>query len=390
MRELEAESLSEYHVGLLLLSLSSSLRKVSVSFRSTSPGSVTFPDVLGSFLEDVVLTAERLETLSLSADHALERGHLLYIQRLTSLVEIGLSDFFVLDEIVLQMLSTMPTLQVLTGGVLRLGTSESLRFKDGFRALDNLAIKGTYTDLCKVLTALTEFKLHSLTLKFTNSDGQFAAVLAHLPNTLTQYASTFCAPLDPATMSIMDLVQPLMSKLPNLNDFGFFADKSPLSVTNDDLVHLGDAWPHLTHLRIEQSPTDSNLQDARRPNISGLIELARRCPKLKTISLPELDASRPAEPRATPFLGHRLKHLFFQSASVVPALALNEAAVAINMIFPHLELHEMRPRPNLPVGVNAQWAHIWGTLEIMRWGRRDYILYENGCDSAVPEVSEMP
>ena len=73
MRELEAESLSEYHVGLLLLSLSSSLRKVSVSFRSTSPGSVTFPDVLGSFLEDVVLTAERLETLSLSADHALER-----------------------------------------------------------------------------------------------------------------------------------------------------------------------------------------------------------------------------------------------------------------------------------------------------------------------------
>ncbi|PIL32741.1 hypothetical protein GSI_04856 [Ganoderma sinense ZZ0214-1] len=308
------------------------------------------------------------------------------------MVKMVFGDSFILDEVILRALSIIPTLQVLTGGTIRLGTSEVLNFGDGFCALGSLTLKGASTDLCTVLNDLPRSKLYSLTLSFTNSDGQFAAVAAHLPDTLTQYASTFCAPLGSDPMAVMDLIKPLLSKMPMLDDFRVVAEKSALSVANDDLILLGDAWPHLTRLTIRQCTTGprSNLPDARRPlNVSGLAELARRCPKLTMLSLPELDASKPAEPRPAPFLGHRLKQLCFQGASSAPARALNEAAVAINIMFPHLELHEMQPRAKCPAKVDAAWAHIWNTLEIMRWGRRDYILSERGCESAVPEVPEM-
>ena len=382
-----------------MLLLCPSLREVSISFKPGPSGGGTLPDIVGPLLENLALTAPKLTFLCLFGDHPLDRKNLLYLDRFTSMVEMGLSDSFILDEAVLQGLSRIPTLEVLTGCSIRLegaDGAEALDFGDGFRALNNITLKGTSRDLFRVVAGLSKTALNSLSLEFTDSPSMdavgtpFNALAPHLPTTITQYNATFrAAALSPLPVALANLIHPLLSKMPKLNDFDLSAEKSSLSVTNDDLLRIGDAWPHLTRLSIEQSPTRSNLHDVRRPDVSGLAELAKRCPKLEMISLPELDASKPTEPRAVPFLGHRLKRLLFQSASIVPARALHEAAVAISIMFPHLELDDMQPRAYPPARVNTQWSHIWRTLEIMRWGRKYYELSESGCESTVPEVPEL-
>ncbi|KAI1785834.1 hypothetical protein LXA43DRAFT_1099781 [Ganoderma leucocontextum] len=178
-------------------------------------------------------------------------------------------------------------------------------------------------------------------------DSPFSAIPAHIPDRITHYVygRTFSAVLDPLPKSLADLLHPPLLLMPKRLSFDLTSEKSPLSVTNEDLLWLGDAWPHLDHINIGQSTSRFNLKT----------------------------------------------ELLFQSVSVAPPRVQHETAVAIDMMFPHLNLRSMRPGDRGSAR-SGPWVNIWKTpLEIMRRGRKNYVLSETGCKSAVPEVpSEMP
>lgn len=406
LRVLDAFFIMDLQVASLVLLLCPSLREVSVMFAEGPPGVDELSDVLGSVLQNLALIAPRLKKLSLLGNHSLHREHLFHLERFTSVRDIHLSHEFHLDGDVLQTLSKIPTIRHLNVAVrLRKGDKkEELDFGDRFHGLCNLELRGKHKDVADVFIAISAPRLDLLTLQFTNSlrvnalDSPFSAIVSHVPSTITHYSSAFCAALDPLPKSLIDLLHPLPSLLPKLVSFDLTSEKSPLSVTNHDLARLGDAWPHLEHLNVSHSMGRFNLKDVRRPDVWGLAALAQRCSELGMISLPELGVGKPSGPSSTdaepqrktiPFLEHRLRELLFQSITVSSTKAQHETAVAIDMVFPYLDLKKMRPGDRGTTR-SGPWVNIWKTLEIMRWGRRNRALPEGGCDSAVPEVPEMP
>ncbi len=387
------------HVAPLVLLLCPSLREVAISFDETPSGGGHLSDVLGSVLQNLALTAPHLKELKLLGNHSLGREHLLYLERFISIQDICLSHHFYLDDAILQALSEIPTIRHLFVAVRlgRGGRKEALDFGDRFHGLRNLELRGTHKDVSDVVAAMSAPRLDLIALEFTDSpsmNAPFSAIAPHIPDTITGYSCTFSAALDPLPKSLADLLDSLPSRMPKLVSFDLTSEKSPLSVTNDDLARLGDAWPLLRHFTIRQSADRFNLEGVRRPHVSALAALAKRCPKLKTLNLPELDIAKPTGANTNnaipiPLLDHRLKELLFQSISISPTKAQHEAAVAIDMMFPHLDLRTMRPgyRGATKSGV---WVNMWKTLEIMRWGRKNRALADGGCESAVPEVPEMP
>ncbi|KAI1788313.1 hypothetical protein LXA43DRAFT_1025821 [Ganoderma leucocontextum] len=402
LRVLDAYDITDRQVAPLLLVLCPSLRDVAISFEGGRSGSGALPDIMGSVLQTLALTAPQLKVLNLLGDHSLDREHLLYLGRFTSIQEIVFGHQFQFDETVLHSISKIPTLRDLTIAVRlqRLGRGETraLDFGGGFRGLRSLGLRGKSKDLSAVVVAISAPGLEWLTLDFVDSVGvnslevPLADIASHIPDTIAHYSCTFCAPLSPLPVALADLLQQLLSKMPNLVAFNLLSEKSPLSVTNNDLVRVGDAWPKLDHLNIRQWANRYNLKVVRRPTVSGLAQLAMRCPKLEDVSLPELDISKAAEPRGIPFLDHRLKELLFQSVSNAPQGAQHEAAVAIDMVFPHLMLHRMRPAPAVggSTRTSTPWVNVWKTLQLMRLGRYNHMLRETGAESAVPKVPEMP
>ncbi|KAM5544976.1 hypothetical protein V8D89_001087 [Ganoderma adspersum] len=406
LRVLDAYDITDLQLTPLLLVLCPSLRDVAISFEGGRSGSAALPDIMGSVLQTLAQTAPQLKILNLLGDHSLDREHLLHLERFSSIQEIVFGNQFHFDEPVLHSISKIPTLRDLTIAVrlhrIGKGQTRMLDFGDGFRGLRNLALRGKSKDLADVVVAISAPALEWLTLDFVDSVGihtleaPLTAIAAHIPDTIVHYNSTFCAPLSPTPASLADLLQQLLSKMPNLVTFNLFSEETPLSVTNDDLVRIGDAWPQLYHLNVRQWTGRYNLGTVRRPTVAGLAELATRCPKLTDVSLPELNIGKAAahpdsEPRAIPFLDHGLKQLFVQSVSNAQQAAQHEAALALDMIFPHLELERMRPAVGGPATRPCtQWVNVWKTLQIMRMGRNNQLLRDRGAAGTVPKVPEMP
>ena len=409
LRVLDAYDLTDRQLTPLLLVLSPSLRDVAISFEGGRSGSAAFPDIMGSVLQTLTQTAPQLKILNLLGDHSLDREHLLHLERFSSIQDIIFGNQFYFDEPVLHSISKIPTLRGLTITVRlhRIGKGQTrvLDFGDGFKGLRNLALWGKSKDLSDVVVAVSSPALEWLALDFVDSLGihtleaPLTAIAAHIPDTIAHYSTTFCAPLSPTPTSLADLIEQLLSKMPNLATFDFFSDKTPLSVTNDDLVRIGDAWPQLHHFNVRQWTCRYNLGNVRRPTVAGLAELATRCPKLADISLPELNIGKAAaqlepdsEPCVIPFLDHGLKVLFVQSVSNAQQATQHEAALALDMVFPHLDLERMQPavgargalRPCTP------WVNMWKALQVMRMGRNNQLLRDRGAAGVVPKVPEMP
>ena len=79
-----------------------------------------------------------------------------------------------------------------------------------------------------------------------------------------------------------------------------------------------------------------------RPTLSGLVDLARRCPRLEASRVPLLDASVIPEKTAVPPLGHGLRSLLLNNIALPAAGSppYMEAATVLNRVFPSIDLEE--------------------------------------------------
>ena len=101
--------------------------------------------------------------------------------------------------------------------------------------------------------------------------------------------------------------------------------------------------------------------------LSGIIELARRCPALTTFHIPELDARTIPATSAVPVLGHGLH--FASIINIPPPKSLEvylKVATVLDRVFPAIDLDEAL-QSLYPWGNG--WAEVVSFLKAMRVGR---------------------
>ena len=162
---------------------------------------------------------------------------------------------------------------------------------------------------------------------------------------------------------LMDLLEPLLP-FANLEKVEFRLEEH-LPLRDADLERLSAAWPRMRILRIIQweSTADWQKLTLERPTIHGLIVLARGCPRLARLCIPDLDASALPVVDSIPRMGHGLLNLRVQN--IVGARdhkrQRDVAAVLDRLFNPRLKLQsrlkewELRgPRRNTPLLVDAE------------------------------------
>lgn len=148
------------------------------------------------------------------------------------------------------------------------------------------------------------------------------------------------------------------------------------ALTDDDLERMIEAWPELTQLHIPPSEQEIfHVHISRkipRPTMSSLIAFARRCPRLRELSLPEIELSTLPEQQDWPFVNHPL-HFLLVGFERDRDKCLRGAEF-IDRLFPSVRLRDPPPRENFRsisyVGRDEVPENVREYLEAMQIGRR--------------------
>ncbi|PIL32338.1 hypothetical protein GSI_05584 [Ganoderma sinense ZZ0214-1] len=173
----------------------------------------------------------------------------------------------------------------------------------------------------------------------------FIALCQHCDPTLIEhiYISVLHA-LTPRPSSLMDYAEPLMA-LRNMRSFHIYFRATDPSLCDDDILRIGAAWPRLASLRIAHVTGEYSQPDVAAPSLSAIVELARRCPALTSLRLPELDSRDLPVPRqsAVSPLGHGLRYLKIDSVRPPPPTSEShqvymDMATVLDLVFPSIDL----------------------------------------------------
>ncbi|PIL32771.1 hypothetical protein GSI_04888 [Ganoderma sinense ZZ0214-1] len=286
---------------------------------------------------------------------------LLCLSRFVYLESLHLSAFSILDEDLLLRLSNLKNLTQL-GATIALSDPAKhglLDLKDGFQRLTNLDLRLHCPPeyLPHFLLATSMPLMHELSLRLHHhpADGflaAFPALCRHVAphGTLTNLQIK----LGPFNARhgrgpppfLMDLLEPLLpfSTLEELE----FLFKEHLPLRDVDLARFARAWPCLRALVLLQS--NNTVADLRqpgtvavaRPTLNGLAALARGCPKLARLCLPDLDATvLPVQVDSVPGLLPHDRPLDLCIQNLVGAGDGERqlgVAEGLDRLFPHLKL----------------------------------------------------
>ncbi|OCH92363.1 hypothetical protein OBBRIDRAFT_886301, partial [Obba rivulosa] len=134
------------------------------------------------------------------------------------------------------------------------------------------------------------------------------------------------------TRSVLDVITPLL-KLHDLRsvdlDFPFWR----LTLCDEDVRAIGEAWPQLEQLRIDGSMRNS-------PSIDSLVCIATLCPMLTILTLPSIDPACTLLPAGHTDSSHNLKFLFVLSPNHPEwsDTITTEVAQALYHHFPYIDL----------------------------------------------------
>ncbi|KAM5544991.1 hypothetical protein V8D89_001102 [Ganoderma adspersum] len=110
-------------------------------------------------------------------------------------------------------------------------------------------------------------------------------------------------------------------------------------ILDSDLRALISAWPHLEVLFIwVRELRDPAFSTARPPTVTGLVELAKGCPRLRRVTLPALDVSVLPKASTLPREGHEGVRFLDMCALVKgDGVAVEDVARVLDRLFPCLE-----------------------------------------------------
>ena len=388
LRELLTYNIPVSETSILVAFISPTLRVLDISFElEEEEDSSVAPHVVGSLLHTLPLLAPDLEELTFEVDFSLSRrpntlsyGYLeSFVLYFTKLKTLSIRCAIPLDKKVLQLLSSIPTLQDLSCTIdFRISHTLAAGPRCTFQQLTDLHVSG-YLDHLAAFCYVSQFpSLASVTLQVTGTsvtrgpEGSFAAICERCnPASLTPFSIESLHPFFSNVLrpsSVMQYAKPLLA-FPNITSFHFYCFYIVPPVHDDDLVQLGGAWPRLESFRVSHLVGEYSLPGVSRPTLSGLIELARRCPRLDAFHIPELDVTVIPEKNAAPCTGHGARH--FTVKNVMPELPSKtymQVATVLDRVFPDIDLEYAWSVSEFD---GQEWKGILQFLEAMRVGREN-------------------
>ncbi|KAI1788334.1 hypothetical protein LXA43DRAFT_646274 [Ganoderma leucocontextum] len=385
LRELRAYDLDISEPSAFVILMSPTLRLLDIIFalEGEEEDCQIAPHVASSLLQTLPFMAPNLETYIYEVDISPSHGYIEAFRQFTRLKKLIIGESNLdLDEHALRILSTVPTLRDLSCTI-DFPSSSSLALPQRmFQQLTALDVTGYFDHLTAFIHACQLSNLARITLRIEQRPraGEpvdlFAAVCQCCnPASLTSLSVGIlyaAIPSEPRPKCLMEYFEPLLAisnmKLFQL-DFSFIMP----SINDDDLARFGAAWPQLSSFRVSNFHGKCSDPELARPSLSGLIELARRCPHLDSFRVPELDASVVPEKTAALPLGHGLRALETSHNVILPAplpdsessMHLEEVATVLNRVFPSIDLEGARERPRGDSDAQG-WHEILRLSEAMR------------------------
>ncbi|KAI1784515.1 hypothetical protein LXA43DRAFT_146924 [Ganoderma leucocontextum] len=328
---------------------SPSLRYLSLSVDTEGADKASIATITGAMLQEFSMKSPGLIRLSFFPYMTIGPEHLMCLSRFTHMERLNISDYSTIDEGVLLTLTNLGNLTHLQASVLLRDSTESalLGLKDGFQNLTKLELCCQPAHLTRFMLASPMPRLKDLCLQLAShsADGfetSLASICRHLrPPTLTRFRAELDNFRRPPRF-LINLLEPLLPFV-NLEELEFFFEEH-LPLRNEDLERFSHAWPKLRALILIQGETTLSTPNrmpgsVERPTLHGLVELARRCPQLDRLCIPDLDASRPPQADSVPLMGHGPLDLCIQNlvGAGVDETQLR-VAVVLDRLFPCLKL----------------------------------------------------
>ncbi|KAI1792180.1 hypothetical protein LXA43DRAFT_365116 [Ganoderma leucocontextum] len=384
LRELEAYGLPISEASPLTVLLSPTLRVLELWFAlEDEENRLRSSHIATSLLQTLPLMVPDLEILNYGADLNLGHGYLQSFRHFTRLNTLSMPPDDALNEHMLHILSSITTLRKLSCSIDLSGSSPLALPKGAFQELAELTVKGHSDHLVAFVLACQFPNLVRITLGITQPPSAtqpqdvFTAVCQRCDSTvLTSFTADFGHAFASRPSSLMEYFEPLLA-FPNITSFCLIFCLTEPSISNDDLARVGAAWPRLASFCVLQLPNQYSRHGVACPTLSGIVELGRRCPRLTTVRIPELDASTIPERGTTPALGHGLRSVSIRNIRVVSLLSLDvymEVAAVLDRVFPSIDLEDAWSMVDVH-GRGKGWDDVLRFMEAMRLGRENGVVY---------------
>lgn len=389
LRKFHTIKLNTIHFIALRAFASPSLRDVFLEFYEDLQGDQNpnaVAPIAGLALQECSIIAPEITQLCVYPDMSIGREHLMCLSRFTRMEKLYLSDHFSFDEDLLLSLVSLRDLMHLKVSVVLRGSTDSapLDFSSGFQKLTELDIHGPPAHLARFILASSMPRLNNLSIWFGSHrpDGieiALASICRHIdPHVLTHFeiqAENFVQP----PRFLMHLLEPLLP-FANLEEVVVHIKALPLR--DQDVVRIARAWPKLRVLRLKESHAtllDPNREpgSVERPTVHALIALARHCPHLTCLCIPELDASVLPLVGSVPLMAHGPLDLCIQNLVGTEDIVTQfDVAGILDRLFPRLDLEygieELQRYGDNPNPFLEESVNISNLLRAMQMGRRHY------------------
>ena len=346
------------------------------------------PPMASLILQTLPSIAADLEELTFDAELIPTHEHFQSFNHFTKLSTLAINHNALLCEHVLQTLSTKTMLRKLSCCIDFSDSSSStsaLETQYAFPELTELNVSGELDHLVAFIRACQFSRLASLHLQITSPTRSgrpvesFASIFQCCdPAQLTSFSVIFSSDLAraPHLVRFMDYFEPLLA-FPNISTFHVFVKSTrPPVHDDDDLARIGAAWPRLADLSILYDLTYPSTIGQRtqggvavaRPTVSGVVELARRCPKLAILQICELDVSTALKEDAVVLcLGHGLRSMAVRNVlqPCAPQKYL-ETATLLDRVFPAIDLEDTQQHW---MGFGKGWEEILDSVKTIRLRR---------------------
>lgn len=228
-----------------------------------------------------------------------------------------------------------------------------------FSRLERLFIAGSISALSSIFSSMcSNLKVVSLEADIGEEWYDMKNCLQLLVNNSGRRLTSFR--LQPATNhssappSLSVVLQPLL-KVFTLEDVSITL---PCSVTDHDITVFASAWPNLRFIDISR-PSLLKSESNVRAGFRALIELATRCPCLRSIDL-NLDLNNPPPIQDIPNVNHSLRWLEMYHVTDSTDEKMWKIATVVNRLFPSLAMDVD------PHYTDYNWAKVLGFITTLR------------------------
>ena len=371
-----------------VLCLSPTLRRLSFEFVDDRGHPIL---TNGEFVQNIVTAISTLEELPLSSYKQLAppasecteevAQHLRSMGRLSHLEVLNLVPAASHIKIpALQSLSTLPSLRNLRlVAPLKNEDMDAALSLEGLSAVRHLHLSGEVEGIRRVMSAIPPASLRHLYLRISASKSKdieraFGAIKHNIPAELESFECVFFGPIAEGPRPPLRLFNAFL-KFSNLKYFAVHMMMGRgIHLSDGDLRAFGASWPNLERFAIVSWEMPMFERDARkhsRPSIAGLIELARRCPRLHLIRVSGLDVATLPAADAIPRRGHALLRYLDPHVLVNDKKAdLDEVAWVLDGLFPNLVDVPQKYIKYNATKESVSWDKVQELMRVRRAARR--------------------